>query len=203
MQNKIDVQKIDTAIFDIGNVLIHYDWKGYLKSLQFNEEIYERVADAVFRNPDWDMGDSGLYTTEEWLQACIENDPACETEIRRTFADFGRSIVPYDITEEWLDLFQKRGIKRYYLSNYSQEMYRQSREQLSFLKGFDGGIFSWQEKCMKPDARIYEILLERYEIDPKHAVFFDDREENVLAARNAGIQGIVFTTDIPLQMLKK
>lgn len=203
MVQNIDMKNIDTVIFDIGNVLIHFDWMGYLKSLDFDSDTYRHLANAMFLSEDWDKGDSGLYTTEEWLQAFIENDPAYEQEIRRTFEGFGGSIVPYDITEEWLSYFKENGIKRYYLSNYSEEMYRQSKEQLSFIEDFDGGIFSWKEKCMKPQKEIYEILLKRYHIDPQRAIFFDDRPENVEAAADTGIHGITFTTDIPLQMLGK
>ena len=57
-------KEMDTVIFDIGNVLIHFDWMGYLKSLKFDEETYEHVANAMFRNEDWNAGDSGLVTTE-------------------------------------------------------------------------------------------------------------------------------------------
>lgn len=56
---------------------------------------------------------------------------------------------------------------------------------------------------MKPDPEIYEILLKRYKIVPEQALFFDDRPENVEGARKAGINGVVFNTDIPLQMLEK
>ena len=31
-------KEIDTVIFDIGNVLVHFDWVGYLKSLEFDEQ---------------------------------------------------------------------------------------------------------------------------------------------------------------------
>ena len=71
------------------------------------------------------------------------------------------------------------------------------------MKTFDGGVFSWKEKCMKPDPEIYEILLKRYKIVPEQALFFDDRPENVEGARKVGINGVVFNTDIPLQMLEK
>lgn len=69
-------KEMDTVIFDIGNVLIHFDWMGYLKSLKFDEETYEHVANAMFRNEDWNAGDSGLVTTEEWLRLFIDNDRA-------------------------------------------------------------------------------------------------------------------------------
>lgn len=193
----------DTVIFDIGNVLIYFAWKEYLDSLGFSKEVTRRVADAMFCNEDWDAGDSGLVTTGEWLQLFIENDPQYADEIRTAFQGFGASIVPFPFIKDWFSYFRRRGMKLYYLSNYSAEMYRQSKEQLSFLKDFDGGIFSWQEKCMKPDLTIYQTLLDRYHIDPARAVFFDDRPANVEAAEKLGIQGVLFHTDIPLQMMKK
>ena len=55
---------------------------------------------------------------------------------------------------------------------------------------------------MKPDKDIYEILLSRYKIDPKHALFFDDREENVEVAAKLGIRGVVFCPEIARQMLE-
>lgn len=160
------------------------------------------MANAMFRNEDWNAGDSGLVTTEEWLRLFIDNDRAYEAQIRKTFDGFGASIVPYEFTEPWIQYFREREMKIYYLSNYSEEMYRQSKERLSFLNHFDGGVFSWKEKCMKPDKDIYEILLSRYEIDPKHALFFDDREENVEAAAKLGIRGVVFRPEIARQMLE-
>lgn len=196
-------ENTNTVIFDIGNVLIYFAWKEYLESLGFSEETNKHVADAMFCNKDWDAGDSGLVTTEEWLELFIENDPAYEKEIRTTFAGFGASIVPFPFIEEWFAYFREKGMKLYYLSNYSDEMFRQSEEKLAFLKSFDGGVFSWQEKCMKPDPKIYQILLDRYNIDPKHTVFFDDRVANMEAAEKFGIQGILFHTDIPLQMMGK
>ena len=91
----------------------------------------------------------------------------------------------------------------FYLSNYSNEMYRQSKDRLTFLENFDGGIFSWKEKCMKPDEEIYKRLLKRYDIVPERAIFFDDRVENIETAQRLGMQGVVFTKDVPLQMLEK
>ena len=50
---------MNTVIFDVGNVLVGYDWQNYLRTFHFAEEIYERIADAVFRNKDWEEGDRG------------------------------------------------------------------------------------------------------------------------------------------------
>ncbi len=195
------IDHAEAIVFDIGNVLIAFAWEEYIQSLGFDEETCEHVADAMFRNKDWDAGDSGLVTTQEWLNLFIENDPAYETQIRYTFENFGKSIVPYEFTRPWtMGLRQKKSL--YFLSNYSEEMFRQSKEQLDFLGYFNGGVFSWEEKCMKPDDEIYRILLKRYHLVPEKCVFFDDRIENVEGARRAGMKAVLFHTDIPLQLLK-
>ena len=50
-------ENIDTVIFDIGNVLIHFAWEDYLHDLGYEGTMFDRVADAVFRSDDWDKGD--------------------------------------------------------------------------------------------------------------------------------------------------
>ena len=192
-----------TVIFDIGNVLVDYDWESYLRTFHYEEKIYQRIADAVFRNEDWAEGDIGRISAEEWLELFIENAPDLETEIRQVFAGLEGTIVPLSYTEEWIEYFRRQGFKLYYLSNYSSDLYQRTKDKLAFLEGFYGGIFSYEVKCIKPDEKIYRILLERYSIDPSDAVFYDDRPENAEAAERLGMKGVVFHKDIPLQMLGK
>ena len=46
-------------------------------------------------------------------------------------------------------------------------------------------------KITKPDERIYEYLLKKYSLDRKECIFFDDREENVIKARELGIESFL------------
>ena len=56
----------------------------------------------------------------------------------------------------------------------------------------DGGILSYQEKLIKPDPAIYQLLLNRYGLKAQECVFLDDTERNVDAAIQQGMAGIVF-----------
>ena len=58
----------------------------------------------------------------------------------------------------------------------------------------DGGILSFRERLIKPDAEIYRLLLSRYSMKPEESVFLDDTLANVDAARALGIHGICFRT---------
>ena len=52
---------------------------------------------------------------------------------------------------------------------------------------------SGEAKLLKPDLRVFQLLLERYAIDPKRVVYIDDHSHNVEAARKLGMHGIHFT----------
>ena len=59
-------------------------------------------------------------------------------------------------------------------------------------KWFDPEIFSCKVGARKPEAKIYEILLRKLELKPEEIVFIDDRKENIDAANQIGINGILF-----------
>ena len=87
-----------------------------------------------------------------------------------------------------------KGFNVYYLSNYSEHLMRVNPSVLDFLPHMDGGVFSCYVKKIKPDSGIYQCLLEKYGLRAEECLFFDDREENVAAARELGIQAVQFET---------
>lgn len=186
---------INTVIFDLGNVLAEYDWETYLGQFGYDRDTYNAVADAIFLNEDWVNGDAGLISEPDWEKSFIENAPEYEKEIREVYASLSGCIRRFDYTDDWIADLRRKDMKIYYLSNYSEGLYEKTKEQLSFIDTFDGGIFSYKEKCIKPDPEIYRRLLKRYDIKPEQAVFYDDRPENVEAAKKLGIRGILFTRE--------
>lgn len=191
-----------TVIFDLGKVLVEYDWQSYLKSFSFDKKVSNAIANAMFLNKDWEEGDKGA-DAEQWLSLFIENAPEYEKEIRMVYEHLEGCAYRFPYTLELIEFFEKRGFRIYFLSNYSEYLYEKTKETLSFLDRFDGGIFSFQEKCIKPDKMIYKRLLEKYHISPNEAIFFDDREENIIAAEELGILGVVFTPEIADKILKE
>jgi small GTP-binding protein len=89
----------------------------------------------------------------------------------------------------------------YYITNIGKSL--SARRTSPIYKFFDGGIASCEVGYKKPDLEIYEILIEKYGIDPKRSVFIDDKIENVEAARKLGMKGIVYldgVTDLQLEL---
>lgn len=65
-------------------------------------------------------------------------------------------------------------------------------------------IYSFEEKMMKPDARLFQLVCERLGVLPEETVFLDDVENNVEGARSIGIHAIHFkSNEQPSQMCRR
>ena len=62
-----DGRRIKNVIFDVGNVLVDYDWKTYLKGFHFPEEEEKKLAKEIFQSDIWNERDKGLYDEEEYI----------------------------------------------------------------------------------------------------------------------------------------
>ncbi len=185
---------ITTVIFDIGNVLIDFDWNGFIhRMFPGREELIAELNEAVWGEKRWDRLDAG-EEPEEVFASIIANDPKHESELRKVFENAGDTLKKRAETPAWLKEIKSRGYRILYLSNYSQYMMKKKPEVLDFLPLMDGGIFSCDVKLIKPDRRIYECITERYNLIPNECVFIDDVERNVKAAEDFGFKAIRFVT---------
>lgn len=183
---------IRNIIFDIGNVLVEWRWREYYESLHLGPDVTERLARATVLSPLWEEFDRGEMDEEVLLDKFIANDPELEKEIRMVRDNIREMLGRYDYAIPWLQELKSKGYKVYYLSNFSHQAHRQGAHVLDFLPLMDGGILSYQEKLIKPDPAIYQLLLERYGLQARECVFLDDTERNVEAAMRQGMAGIVF-----------
>lgn len=187
-----DTQRIKNIIFDIGNVLVAFQWEQYYKSFGYSKEVLDRLAKATVLDVDWGEFDKGVLTEEEVCQLFIDNDPGIEAQIRETQADIKEMLGRYDYAVSWIQELKEKGYHVYYLSNFSAKAYRECIHTLDFLPLMDGGILSYRDKMIKPNPEIYHLLMDRYQLVPSECVFLDDTGVNIEAAIREGIHGIIF-----------
>ena len=184
--------RIKNVIFDVGNVLMLFDWPGYLKSFGFPEEKYERLSDVIFRSETWNQRDKGGRPEEEYVQEMVDACPEYEEDIREIMRRSYECIHPVEYSASWFQFLRTQGFRTYVLSNYCDYMLQKNRRDMDFLQWTDGEIFSCEVNQVKPGEEIYETLLSRYHLKPEECVFIDDREENCVTAESLGIQAIRF-----------
>ena len=183
---------IKNIIFDIGNVLTDFRWEDFLRDKGFDDEMIKRLAEACVYSEVWKEYDRGIWMDEEILDGFAANDPEIAQEIHLAFGDFKDLVTPRAYAIPWVKALKEKGYKVWYLSNFSNKATTECAECLGFIPYTDGGILSFRDKVIKPDAAIYELLLNRFGLVAEESVFIDDTLVNVEAAEALGIHGIHF-----------
>ncbi len=181
---------IRTLIFDIGNVLADFDWKGYLAGWKLPEEERRVVERELFLSPLWKEIDRGVLSDEEILRRVCAAAPELSETFRKIYRGAAAAVSQYDYAPGLLKALREKGFPIYILSNYGKTFYEDRLSQFDFLAYTDGQVISYEVRHIKPEPEIYKILLSRFSIDPKEALFFDDLPANVEAARAFGIHAV-------------
>lgn len=185
---------IRNVIFDIGNVLTDLRWKPFLQDKGFDEGMIERIAKASVLSPFWGEFDRGETDDEKLMEEFIKLDPEIEGELRRAYGNIQGMVAKRDYAIPWIKELKEKGRGVYYLSNFSYKAYVECSDALDFMAYTDGGILSFQDRIIKPDEKIYRLLLSRYGLKAEECVFLDDTPVNVEAAQKIGFAGIIFRT---------
>ena len=194
---------IKAVVFDIGNVMVDYDWrKTLLLDLGMTEEQADALGEAVFENPYMNEYDRGALPDREVIEIFCKANPDMEKEIRFAFEHMPETLTEFPDSPKLIRALKKAGYQVYYLSNYSESNFRIAREQFQFLKEVDGGVVSWQEKITKPEPGIYQALLSRYGLKPEEVLFFDDLPRNIKGAKKAGFHTWQVTTKPSIYSIK-
>ncbi len=183
----------DTIIFDLGGVLI--DWNPrylYRKIFKTEEEI-----DWFLQNictMDWNEQQDAGRSFEEATQELLDKFPEHEVPIRAWYGRWQETIKGSiaDTVSILSAIRDSKKYRLYALTNWSEETFPWALDNFEFLHWFEGIVVSGIEKKRKPFHDFYQLLLERYQVDPAKAIFIDDNHRNVLAGEAVGIKGIHF-----------
>lgn len=191
---------MDTIVFDLGGVLI--DWNpAYLYRKIFQEEaqvqfFLTHICDSHW-NEQQDAGRPLAEATQILVAQFPEHTEAIQAYYGRWTEMLGGPIVG---TVQLLEaLHQQKKYRLYALTNWSHETFPYALKHYEFLQLFDGILVSGEEKLVKPDPRIYQLLFERFGINPSTALFIDDNPKNVLASRQSGMEALQFVSPEQLQ----
>ncbi len=190
--NVIPDGKIDTVVFDIGNVLTDFAWREFLSDKGYDEAMVSRMAKASVESDDWVEYDKGNLTNDEIVDRFVENDPEIGKELRKAFINIDGIIHKREKAIPWIKALKAAGYKVLYLSNFSKQALVGNPDAMAFLEETDGGILSYRDHVVKPYPEIYKLLEERFDLTPAATVFIDDTPVNIQAAKDLGWNGIVY-----------
>ncbi len=140
--------------------------------------------------------ENGSYTIEQFHEAIrtIIGKDISDSDIDRAFGKFLIGI-PLHRLEQLEILHKQLGI--YMLSNTNPIMwadgidsnFRKLGKDVNYY--FDGIVRSYEAGVMKPNPKIFEIVISRFGINPEETIFLDDSEKNLEISRQLGFKTIL------------
>ena len=183
---------IKNVIFDYGGVLLdwnpHYLYDPYFGDVDKAEWFLTNICTY-----EWNAQHDNGKPIAEGTAELIAQHPEWEKEICLYYDDFMKMMggqIPG--MEEFVKELKAKGYRVFGLSNWSVETFALVRPVYPVLDLMEDMVISGIEKVMKPDHRIFELALKRFGIKAEETVFIDDNPNNVKAACEVGIKGILF-----------
>lgn len=184
---------ITTIVFDLGGVLIDWNPRYLYRKLMTDEQQMETFLSTI-TTPDWNEEQDAGRTLAEATAQLVGQYPEHRELIEHFYGRWPEMLGgAIQGTVDILTELRNSGRYRLYaLTNWSEETFPVALEQFEFLHWFEGIVVSGTEKSRKPFPDFYHTLLTRYQLEPGHALFIDDNERNILAAKAIGFQTVHF-----------
>jgi len=182
----------DTVVFDIGNTLMNFDPDEICDKL-LEAPHRERLRHALFCQDHtwkWACFDQGLFPNEEIALNIVREEgleDACAGEVLYVLNHFHELKKALPLSRGIPEL-KAEGKRLLALTNYAWPQLEYCWKTYDFFALFDGRVVSSQEKVVKPDPRIFRILMDRYGVHPEKTLFVDDNADNTAAAAALGFR---------------
>jgi 2-haloacid dehalogenase len=180
-------------VWDLGGVLI--DWNPrylYAKLFPADSPAMERFLGEICTS-EWNLEQDAGRPFAQGVAELVERHPEHAALIRAYDSRWKEMIRgAIEPSVEILAALRASGYPLHALSNWSTEKFALVRPEFPFLSWFQSIVLSGEVELVKPDRRIFELLLARIGRTAAGCVFIDDSLPNVQAARELGFEAIQF-----------
>jgi glucose-1-phosphatase len=184
------MNQISLVLFDLGNVLAYIDFNEFWRTLGLVHS--EEIAPFASGYKSWTRQyETGFVSTSEYLSGLqsVFGRRFNVKQLKQAFENIIQEPVDgmLDIVKH---VSQEHGTAL--VSDTNEIHYRLSLKKLVVLNILQKHYLSYQLRVMKPARGFYDAIIKDQEIDPSNLLFIDDLEENVKAAKIAGMQAVKF-----------
>ena len=189
---------IKNVVFDIGNVILNFD---YMKVIsEYTDSIEEKkfILDNIMNSPEWlgySLIDTGFITKEEAIQIVQDRTNHINDNLVRKFWNNYNNYAFVD--KRVLNLIERlknKGYKVYLLSNMNEYTFNKVKAS-NLFNIVDGYVLSYLVHQVKPYISIYKTLISKYNLTVSECLFIDDNENNINTANSLGMIGRLVKPD--------
>ncbi|MGZ5285061.1 MAG: HAD-IA family hydrolase, partial [Kaistella sp.] len=170
-----------------GGVVMDWNPRYFFKDYFNDDEKMEFFLKHIAED-DWNAEQDRGRSLQEGTEIQIQKFPEWENELR-AYYDNWSTMLKSDIPEnvEVLRKLEHSDYELFGLTNWSAETFPYALKNYNFFNVFKGKIVvSGTEQLIKPDPKIWEVLLERYQLKSEESVFIDDNPKNIEVAETLG-----------------
>jgi HAD superfamily hydrolase (TIGR01509 family) len=188
------------VLWDVGNVIVRWDPRALYAKIFKEPDDLDRFLSHVC-TLDWHVEhDKGVGFPEN-AAPLIERFPEQADNIRAWDERFPEMLSgPIPETVAVIEALAARDVPQFALTNMPQSKWPAVQALSPAHFGlFRDAIVSGDEGVIKPDRRIYEIVLERTGLQASELLFIDDSVANIAAAAAMGFHTHRFTNPAELR----
>ena len=185
-------RKVTAVVFDVGGVLLDWNPRHLYRKLIPDPAEMEFFLSTVC-TPEWhDAHDRG--TNMQASCAALARQWPAHAALTMAWCKRSEEMIGGPIPDgvRLLRRVIDSGLPCYALTNMEAETYPLRRTRYDFLGWFEGTVVSGLEGIAKPDREIYELLLERFSLDPASTLFVDDSPSTSPARPGQDRRGSVY-----------
>jgi len=178
-------------VFDLGGVVVDWNPERLMQEYTGDPEMPVVLFKKGFFREFWPDYDRGTIDQAGMVKEMSRFSGRCYAECWDFVEFIKHSLRDIPRTQRLIKELSGRGYRLFCLSNMSLEFYDYLKDREVF-RYFEGRIISAQEKVIKPEKEIYQILTDRFQAYPDDTLFIDDLQENIDAARQLGFHTVHF-----------
>lgn len=184
---------VRAVVFDLGGVLVDWDPRYLLRDVMPGREAEMEAILADILNHEWNLARDAGDSWPDAIDALVERHPE-HAAVFRAYDERWPEMIGGEKPETVAVLAELRaaGVPLYALSNWSAAKFPHAEERFEWLGWFEGVVVSGRVRMVKPDAAIFEYLLDTYGLEASETFFTDDHRPNVEAARALGFEAHLF-----------
>jgi FMN phosphatase YigB (HAD superfamily) len=183
---------IENIIFDLGNTLVYFDYCYFYDRVALHEKnLNARSFKNYIHNKKFDLKITrGTISIKELFKILKR-----KFKLKIGYSDF----VYFYSDIFWVNSSMKtfvekisriRKFKIFLLSNTDSAHINFIDKNFPFIKLFKKRVLSYKVKMNKPQKKIFQYTLQKYNLYPDKTILIDDVKENVRVSESLGIKAI-------------
>lgn len=177
-----------TYLFDIGNVLLSFDFAPALKSItgpNADPHAYDKIIEAK------DLFEAGKMPISDYLSFAypLLDFQGSDQEFTDAWVSIFTPILP---TWELAKSLSEQGHRLILFSNTNPIHAPYCLENYEVFQYFDHAVFSHEIGAIKPQSEFFTRAFEQFDIIPSETIYIDDLPENIAAGESFGLRSFCY-----------